>query len=330
MKNARIAVLGSFVQDLAFTVDTFPQPGATRIGQFFTGPGGKGSNQAVAAHRQGVDTVFIGAVGEDLFGHGYKDWSSREGLPTALETFREHSTGAASIVVNARAENAIVVSLGANEHLTPSHTLASLNSIVSPSILLLQAESSLESARAALCWCRERGVLSIFNPAPINPDVTVELLRLADCITPNETEAAYLIERASGRAWSEDFTKLSDQSIREVCDLLPTSTIILTLGRAGSILYQRGDPHTSLRGIQKGEIVRTEALSVKAIDTTGAGDAFNGGLAAGLARFDGDSKRAIRYATVVAGLSTTRAGTAPSMPRYEDVAAHRNFYEDLR
>lgn len=327
MKNARIAVLGSFVQDLAFSVDSFPQPGATRIGRFFTGPGGKGSNQAVAAHRQGVETLFIGAVGDDLFGQGYKEWSSREGLSTSLETLRDYPTGAASIVVNARAENAIVVALGANEHLTPTHTITALNSIANPSVLLLQAESSLESAEAALRWARERGVLSIFNPAPINPDMSIELLTLADCITPNETEAAYLLERVSGRTYSEDFTKLSDQSIREICEPLPSATIVLTLGGAGSLLYQRGEPHKAIRGVRKGEVVRTESLSVNAIDTTGAGDAFNGGLAAGLARFEGDVRKALRYATVVAGLSTTRPGTAPAMPHFNEVEDYKTFYE---
>jgi ribokinase len=327
MSSARIAVIGSFVQDLAFTVETFPAPGETRIGNFFTGPGGKGSNQAVAAHRQKVPTIFIGAVGNDLFGHGYREWTQGEGLPTSLLTDPTAPTGAASIVVNAHAENSIVVALGANENLTAEHTLNTLAKNLELSILLLQAESNLDAAQAALTHGRARGIFSIFNPAPINPAVSKDLLSYADCITPNETEASYLIERISGRRCSTDFATLSDDAIRECCDVLPASTVVLTLGSSGSLLYQRGAPHPYLRNVAKGEIVRTEPLSITPVDTTGAGDAFNGGLAAGLIRFSGDIKQAIRYATVVAGLSTTRAGTAPAMPSLDEVETYRSFYE---
>ena len=327
MKQPTIAVIGSFVQDLAFTVETFPAPGETRIGQFFTGPGGKGSNQAVAAHRQGVSTTFIGAVGDDIFGHGYREWANSEGLSTSLLIDKNTPTGAASIVVNQRAENSIVVALGANEALTPHHTLGALATIPQLSILLLQAESNLSATQAALSFGREHGIFSIVNPAPINPDVTHELLSLADCITPNETEAAYLIERLSGKTCRDDFATISDDTIRAICADLPVSTIILTLGKSGSVLYQRGDPHHTIHNVLKGEIVRTESLAITPLDTTGAGDAFNGGFAAGLVRFSGDIKKAIRYATVVAGLSTTRPGTAPSMPHRSEVEEHRTFYE---
>jgi ribokinase len=327
MSSPQIAVIGSFVQDLAFTVETFPAPGETRIGNFFTGPGGKGSNQAVAAHRQKVPTIFIGAVGNDLFGNGYRMWADKEGLETELLTDATAPTGAASIVVNARAENSIVVALGANDNLTAEHTVNTLANLPNLSILLLQAESNLAAAQSALSLGRSRGLFSIFNPAPINPDVTGELLACADCITPNETEAAYLIERLSGRACTTDFAALTDDAVRELCSILPSSTVVLTLGRSGSLLYQRGTPHPYLQNIARGEIVRTEALAITPIDTTGAGDAFNGGLAAGLIRFSGDIKQAIRYATVVAGLSTTRAGTAPAMPSLNEVETYRSFYE---
>jgi ribokinase len=324
--SARLAVIGSFVQDLAFTVGNFPAPGQTIIGGFFTGPGGKGSNQAVAAHRQKVPTVFIGCVGEDIFASGYREWCAKESLPIQLLTAKGVPTGAASIVINENAENAIVVALGANDALTPEHVLSVLAKEPSTSVVLLQAESNLQAAQAALTYARERGLVSILNPAPINPGVTTNLLGLADYITPNETECAFLLKHLSNVQCKEDFTKLSDDSIREICSHLPSPGVVMTLGAAGSILYQREAPPVGIHGVTKGSVIRTPALPVKPIDTTGAGDAFNGGLAAGIVKFDGNLSQAIRYATVVAGLSTEKMGTAPAMPSASEVSQHEKFY----
>ena len=324
--SAQVAVIGSFVQDLAFKVASFPAPGETRIGTFFTGPGGKGSNQAVASHRQGVPTLFIGAIGDDLFGSGYQAWASTEGLPTALLVVPEKPTGAASIVVNERAENAIVVALGANDALTPEHVTSILAAQQKVSVLLLQAESNLKAAEEALHYGRTRALFSIFNPAPINPGVTPELLAFADCVTPNETECAYLIEKFTGQRLERDVTLLSDEELKVALDHIPSSTIIVTVGSQGSILYQRRVAPGSIRSIGQGQILRIPSMPVTPVDTTGAGDAFNGGLAAGLVKFQGDLVQAIRYATVVAGLSTERAGTAPAMPSAEEVTKFSQFY----
>jgi len=325
--NTSLAVIGSFVQDLAFQVAEFPASGQTIIGEFFTGPGGKGSNQAVAAHRQGVPTLFIGAVGDDIFAAGYRSWCEKERLLTNLLTVPGVPSGAASIVINKSAHNAIVVALGANDKLTAEHVLGSL--AVSPElrVILLQAESNLDAARAALTYARSKGIYTIFNPAPINPGVSADLLSLADCITPNETEFAFLIEQLTGNPFNEDLSKLSDDSIRELCAQVPTAAVLMTIGEKGSILYQRETPPKGITGIEQGEVVRAPVIAVRPIDTTGAGDAFNGGLAAGLVRFQGDIVRALRYATVVAGLSTEKLGTAPAMPTRDDVEKHKHFYE---
>ncbi len=236
---ARLAVIGSFVQDLAFTVGNFPAPGQTIIGNFFTGPGGKGSNQAVAAHRQNVPTVFIGCVGKDLFGQGYQEWCEREGLPIQLLIDSEAATGAASIVINENAENAIVVALGANDALTSEHVLSVLERASDISVVLLQAESNLSAAESALAYGKRHGITSILNPAPLNPGVRSSLLSLADYITPNETELSFLLEHLAGVICKEDFVKLSDQSIREICEHLPSTSVLMTLGAHGSILYPR-------------------------------------------------------------------------------------------
>lgn len=324
--SASLAVIGSFVQDLAFKVGEFPAPGQTIIGNFFTGPGGKGSNQAVAAHRQGVPTVFIACVGNDPFATGYKEWTTREKLRTNLLISQDSPTGAASIVINQRAENAIVVALGANDALTPGHVTNALSNEPELKVILLQAESNLTAAEAALHYARSKGIFSLFNPAPINHDVSTRLLSLAECITPNETECAFLLERLYDTPCKEDLASFDDESLRSLCSRIDSPSILITLGSKGTVLYQKGTPHASIRGIAKGEILRTPAMKVTPIDTTGAGDAFNGGLAAGLVLFEGDLPRAIRYATVVAGLSVERLGTAPAMPTASEVQQFASFY----
>jgi ribokinase len=325
--GASLAVIGSFVQDLAFQVAEFPASGQTIIGEFFTGPGGKGSNQAVAAHRQGVPTLFIGAVGDDIFGKGYRTWCEQERLPTSLLSVPGMPTGAASIVINRKAHNAIVVALGANDALSSEHVLASLIREPDLRVLLLQAESNLDAAQSALTYARSKGLYSLFNPAPINPGVSSDLLALADCITPNETEFAFLVERVTGKPFLEDVTQLSDASIRELCAHIPASAVLITIGEKGSILCQQKEPPSQVQDILAGDVVRTPAIPVKPLDTTGAGDAFNGGLAAGIVLFNGAISRAIRYATVVAGLSTEKLGTAPAMPTRAEVEQHCSFYE---
>jgi ribokinase len=324
--KTRLAVIGSFVQDLAFTVGSFPAPGQTIIGNFFTGPGGKGSNQAVAAHRQNIPSLFVGCVGDDLFGDGYREWCDREGLPIQLLTAKGIPSGAASIVINEKAENAIVVALGANDALTSEHVLSVLERESQLSVILLQAESNLDAAESALLYAQKKGITSILNPAPINPGVKPSLLSFANYITPNETELSFLLKRIAGISCTEDFAKLSDQSIREVCDHLPNTSVLMTLGAHGSILYQREEVPPGISGVKRGEVLRTPAVQVHPIDTTGAGDAFNGGLAAGLVKFNGNLPQAIRYATVVAGLSTEKLGTAPAMPCEREVSKHQSFY----
>jgi len=328
MTAARVAVVGSFVQDLAFKVPLFPAPGETRIGTFFTGPGGKGSNQAVACHRQNAPTVFIGAIGEDLFGNGYAEWASREKLPVELQRTTT-ATGAASVVINQEAQNLIVVALGANDDLSPLHVLSALNRQENLSVILLQAESNLEATKAALEHAQKRGAISILNPAPINPGLTSELLALADIITPNETEAAFLAKHVTGEERHIDVTALDDETIIALCKRFPSSTTLITLGANGSLLYQASTPHPNSKYTQKEDFVRIPALpGVTPVDTTGAGDAFNGGFAAGLVHFDGDIKRAIKYATVVAGLSTQREGTSPAMPTRAEVERHADFFKE--
>jgi len=317
--SAKIGVVGSFVQDLAFQTPSFPQPGESVIGEFLSGPGGKGSNQAVAAHRQEVPTLFIGCTGDDVLADGYRSWCEQEGLPVRLQVAKGKTSGAASIVVNAQAENAIVVALGANLSLSPEHVLSALEEESDLSVLVFQLESNPEATTAGLQYGKEKGILTILNTAPMSPSITREQLQLADYITPNESECASLLKHFCNKEYGDTFYATSDESLREIFAELPVNGIILTLGSKGSLLYQKEEPVRGIHGAQRGQILRTPAVSVKPVDTTGAGDAFNGGLAAGLVRYEGDLPRAIQFATAVAGLSTERQGTAPAMPSLAEV-----------
>ncbi len=305
-----VVVVGSYVQDLAFNTSAFPAPGETRIGQFKTGPGGKGFNQAVACHRQGVETLFVGAVGSDLFADALRDFLASEKLEAMLQVCDDVSSGAASIVVNADAENLIVVALGANDLLSSDFVRAHADAIGGAGVLVCQAENNLPATAEAMTVARASGTTTVLNPAPINPALDRDLLALADIIVPNETEFAFLMEHLFDTPLAEDYWTAADEDIDTLCRKTGNHTVILTLGDKGCFV-SRPDEH-----------YRVPAASVSPVDTTGAGDAFNGGLASGLLKFSDDFRQAVAHANVVAGLSTQKPGTAPAMPTSADVAAH--------
>lgn len=307
-----VVVVGSYVQDLAFNTKTFPAPGETRIGLFKTGPGGKGFNQAVACHRQGVDTVFVGAVGADVFADALRDFLASEHLEARLQVCDDVSSGAASIVVNDDAENLIVVALGANDLLSPGFVEEHAQTIRGARALVCQVENNLPATAAAMRLAKDAGVTTVLNPAPINPGLDRDLLGLADILVPNETEFAHLMEHLFDTTLPQDYWTATDTEIHALCRKALVDTVILTLGDKGCFV-SRPDEH-----------YRVPAAKVSPVDTTGAGDAFNGGLASGLVLFGGNLHRAVEHANVVAGLSTQKPGTAPAMPSKADVAAHSN------
>lgn len=321
-ESADVAVIGSYVQDLAFSTASFPAPGETRIGLFRAGPGGKGFNQAIACHRQGVNTLFLGAVGEDIFAEGVAQFAKNEKLRAEFEKHPSQATGAASIVVNQHAENLIVVALGANDYLSPAHINRFEMEISSAKVLVSQLECSLEAVESALTLGRKHGVTTILNPAPINDGVTEQLLGLADIITPNETEFRFLMQKLFNNDIGDDYWNKSDQELHELCRRCEVPTVVLTLGKNGCFVSHSNE---STLVQSSGLFYRESAISVSPVDTTGAGDAFNGGLAAGLVHYPGDFRKAIKYATIVGGLSTLKEGTAPSMPSQKEVRARLSF-----
>ena len=313
MDDARVVVVGSFNVDHVWRVASLPQPGATLSGDYASGPGGKGFNQAMAARRAGAATAFVCALGEDAGAQLARALCVGDDID--LRDFAcDSSTGTAGIYVDANGRNEIVVAPGANARLEPRFVESALSALAAPSVVLAQLESPPEAIAAALRFGRERGATTILNPAPANVAVPGSLLALADVLTPNETEFAALLGRHVGERIDADAVSGLDQGrLHVLCrDLGHDASVVVTLGASGCFVSH---PESNLRGDEVA-CYRIAAEAVKVVDTTGAGDAFNGALAASLAlRPDAAFAEHVRFASKYAGLSTEREGAALKMPR---------------
>ncbi|MEO7932882.1 MAG: ribokinase [Chthoniobacterales bacterium] len=310
--SAPILVIGSFVQDLTFFVDRFPAAGETLVGQFTTGPGGKGSNQAVAAARAGAKTAFVGAVGHDAFGDAAEKFLAAEGIEQHLLRVPDAATGTAGITVNAQGQNQIVVALGASEKFTACQIDPAL--LAAAQIVVLQYEIHPQTVDDLLQLARAAGKTTILNPAPMHPAVDFSILANVDIFIPNETEFVTVVQRhptlADASFTEEKLAALSPMELHSLCRRLGVPTVIVTLGKRGCFISQTS-----------GHELVPACSGIQVVDTTGAGDAFVGGFAAGLIAFGGDIVRAARHGNVVAGLSVTKPGTAPSMPTQAEIEA---------
>jgi len=291
-----IVVVGSFVRDLAFRCASFPAAGQTVLGTFTTGPGGKGSNQAVAAARAGARVRFVGAVGRDTLGREAALFLRSEGIDARLPVKAGHSTAAAMILVDASSQNEIVVALGASAVLSPRDVPGSL--LRGARVVICQGEANNEVNLHAFRLARRLGATTVLNPAPMGPGFDRRILPLTDILAPNETEFTALTGHRPARGMD---------AIHRQARGLGVPTVIVTLGESGCLV-----------SAEQGWAA-IPAHRVRAVDTTGAGDAFVGGLAAGLVRFGGDILRAARFGNAAAALSVTRPGTAPSMPRLREI-----------
>jgi ribokinase len=310
-------IVGSYVHDHVWLTDRFPETGETRraLG-FSTGPGGKGFNQAVACRRQGGDVVFIGALGDDGLAQAARVFAEQEDLACRWQTCAGSPTAAASIVVDRDGANRILVNLAANE-LLDIDFLQSHGSLFSGArVLLAQLENSIDTVRAALALGRQHGLITVLNPAPVHADIDADLLALCDLITPNELEFALLLERIVGeRVDHGELTAQSDERLHALCRRLDVASVVITLGAAGCFVS-----HGSGARFEAGSHYRIAAEKVRTIDTVGAGDAFNGALAAALSLPDSqDFREAVIQANRVAALSTERIGASLAMPTRADV-----------
>ena len=299
----RIAILGVFVADTAYRADRPPAMGETILGNSFAlGPGGKGSNQAVAAARAGGDVHFISRLGKDDFAEmALKIWADA-GVTAAITQDPESFTGAAYIFIEEKSgDNAIIICPGAAGDISVADVEARRDLIESSSVFVTQLEQPIEAAHRALEIARAAGVRTILNPAPA-AEIPTEMLALCDFVTPNESEA-------------EGITGLAVRSAGEAelaADALLSKGVgaaLVTLGAEG-VVFKDADRSEHIPAMDAGPV----------LETTGAGDAFNGGLAAGLAE-GMDPIEAARFGCAVAGISVTRAGTAPSMPARDEIDA---------
>jgi ribokinase len=308
---ARIVVVGSYNQDQVWSCDELPVPGATRLGRYASGPGGKGFNQAVAARRAGADTVFITALGRDAAADSARALADADGILLRAQVDETQPSGTAGIFVDARGRNVIVVAPGANTLLSPAFIEESAQAFESAGVVLAQLEVAADAVLSALQAGRRAGAITILNPAPANAATTPALIAASDLLTPNETEFVAMLARHAGiTADADSLAGLPDGELHALCrTLAPAATLVLTLGAGGVFV-------SHIEGELRGDELacyRKPAIEVQAVDTTGAGDAFNGALAAALAAGSGFAD-AIGFACRYAGLSTQQAGAASSMP----------------
>ncbi len=296
---ANIIVVGSYVVDLMSRTPHIPSAGETVLGgPFKMGPGGKGGNQAVAAARLDAKVTMLTKVGNDIFGDDALKNFKKEGIVTEYVTRHpDEITGTALIAVDDKSENMIVVSPGACGLITKEDVESARDVFKESDIVLLQLETAIEAVEATINLAHALNKPIILNPAPYQ-DVSDELLKKVTYLTPNETEAKLLTG-----------VEVTDEtSAREASKILlekGVETVIITLGKQGCFVYD---------GRDEGRFIK--AYEVKAIDTTGAGDAFNGAFATSIA--DGYSlDEAVNRANAVGALSVTKLGTAISMP-YKD------------
>ena len=296
-----IAILGVFVADLAFRAGRMPGIGETIVGSGFKmGPGGKGSNQAVAARRLGAEVTFISKLGRDEFGAIARATWDKEGIKTRVDEVTDQPTGAAFIYVNDQSgENGIIVVPGAGAAIAPQDVETVADIIRGAAVFVTQLEQPVASARRGLEIARAAGVVTVFNPAPAI-DFDDAVYTLCDYVTPNENEATLLT----------GVPVRSVDGARRAGDVFLAKGVgaaLITLGEAGAVLHTR-EASTLVPAFKVGPVM----------ETTGAGDAFNGGFAAALARGMAPGE-AVRFGCAVAGISVTRAGTAPSMPSLAEV-----------
>ena len=317
--TGRVIVVGSYVQDHAWFCDVFPQRGETRVATGFnSGPGGKGFNQAIACRRQGIDTLFIGSIGDDMLGRIAREFARDEGLDARWQMQADAPTAASSIVVDARGENRIVVSLGANLRLDPAFVRAGFTGLSDLRLVLCQLETNLDAVDAAFDSATALGALRMLNPAPMHADFDTAMLERVDILTPNETEFALLSKRYDHDDVDADaLAGLDDATLHRLVRRLPLRTTVVTLGAHGCFFSHAED----WRG-DAAPFYRIGPESVRAIDSTGAGDAFSGALAAALLRLrEFPFAKAARHANRAAALCTEAVGTAPIMPSFAQVAS---------
>ena len=294
MSKAVIAVVGSAMIDLTAYAAVIPAPGQTLEGDLFTtGYGGKGANQAVIAAHCGAEVHFVGKLGRDLFGDSIAENFKKLGIDSEYVERSDTPNGVAHIWVDANGENRIIIIPGANHEIESKKAIEAIESIAGLAVVVAQCEIKQEVTLAAFSAAKKRGCVTILNPAPYQP-LSEELLAVTDWIIPNETEFKELHGQAP----------TSDEALKK---FRPGKNSIVTLGSEGAVLIT-----------SDGNLTRISAPKVNAVDTTGAGDAFVGVFAFGLASGK-NPEDAMKLGIKVASMSVTRKGAQSSYPSQAEI-----------
>jgi ribokinase len=298
----KIVVIGSVNTDMIIRTARLPKHGETVLGDnFIQSRGGKGANQAVAAARLGADVTFVARLGRDHFGQDAIDAYEKEGINTKYIVWDEEaSTGVALIMIDKEGEDIICVAPGANGKLSPEDVSNAEEAIKSTNCVLLQLEIPMKTVEFAIKLASKYHVRVVLNPAPMAM-LSEDLLERVDVLTPNETEAAMLTGNNVSHPRDLAFIVKTKFNVKNV---------IVTMGKEGAAISSEQNPG----------VIEVPSYPVEAVDATGAGDAFNGGLAVALAQGN-NLENAVRYANAVGALATTSESAQSSLPTAQEVEA---------
>ena len=306
MQQPKVTVLGSANVDLVVRAERMPNRGETLIGDAFDiFTGGKGFNQATAAARLAAEVTFIGSIGDDAFGEMLRSAMESEQIDTRfVKTDAESGTGIATIVVEPDGNNSIIVVPRANMRITPADIDEAKDSIANADVLLLQLETPIDASERAVEIAKANDTIVILDPAPARP-LPQRLLSQVDILTPNATEAALL----SGHTVNTlEAAVVTAEELQMQIATDGHSAVVLTLGEQGVLLCTPTQSE------------HIPAISVDAVDTTGAGDAFSGALATALAHGN-DLYEAMKFAIAAGAAAVTVLGATPSMPTRSKIEA---------
>ncbi len=313
----QVMVAGSYNLDQIFRCPSLPRPGQTTTGQFEQGHGGKGFNQALACHRLEAATCFMACLGEDASATEIRRWTAEQ----QLECLWQHSilpTGTAAVLLDETGENAIVVAAGANQHFSADQALGMIESLPDERRIWLLQREIPDACNLKLMSESHSDDIIILNPAPMDASFNSEQLQHVDILTPNETEFEWLLKQVTGMTLRTDWQQMDDEPLHRYCRSLQVPVVIITLGASGCFISM--DDARDWPGVSNGRLPARQVSTV--VDTTGAGDAFNGALAAGLTRQPASLETALDLAMRAAAYAVSQPGAATAMPTLAELGHH--------